>query len=743
MNPLPNAGDLAQPNALSRVLEKRATSDGEIIFMLTDEHHIRLALNLLLNLDGLGLHHHLVVASSAEVCKSLWRRARRVNVSLGCGYSSFLQRGTSPSLDAGLAAYGIEDAHVYHLWWQRWFFLSEAVGLGYRVLSLDTDTSLRADPYAMLHGALAHHSLITGLDNDGKVRAFYFPPANVGFVYARGPPGSGCHWVLSESRRRLEQILSGQIIPHPSRVGSQQVVWDQDTFKDVIETAAFTPSKPSYRHAQLHCMNRVRGGPSAGRRAPKLAMGWEFRVEKVRFFSDRSIEPMPSAWLPLHLPPPQLQEQLQRPKRQRFPDELACNGTDAEGSDGRWDPWSDSAGTSLAGATRSGSFAAVPMWVFSTYGICPHGDVCDGRWAWRPSPYLIGHLVGVKAKFWILRMLGWWNYDAARPLPPPPGGSTTPEATDPAAATSSDGLSSEGRPDVFPASSEVRPLVLRGHRLHLTANSTWAHVKTLRQQLAHWALLALALGRRAVMPLVPCEIPTPELQPAVRDYSVLVKLGDRTLCDRAARGASARLKPSVPIEASVDAITPTREMRGLGNYTGLMDWPPKRADACCSFVPAIRCIDRYASRNELYEELLLTERDLGWLEAERAGTIKVVTPSRPLSVAALSDHAEARTLVLDLGVPAHGHRSDPMALLPTVEALEPHLTQAVKEARKRKHPPADAIGVRIGDVLRRNSARKCLNELLVLATTDDTDQGALQINDRWRATHLKRREASA
>ena len=45
---------------------------------------------------------------------------------------------------------------------------------------------------------------------------------------------------------------------------------------------------------------------------------------------------------------------------------------------------------------------------FSTYHICPHGDVCDGRWGWHGAPpLLIGHLVGVKAKFWILRLLGW------------------------------------------------------------------------------------------------------------------------------------------------------------------------------------------------------------------------------------------------------------------------------------------------------------------------------------------------
>lgn len=221
---MPAAGDLAAPDALAQALKVRASASGEIIFMLTDEHHLRLAINLLLNLEELRLHHHLVIASSADVCDAIWARAQKIGLSLGCGHSSFLHRGQSARIDAGLHAYGIQDGHVYHLWWQRWFFLSEAVGLGYRVLSLDTDVSLRADPYPLLHGPLAHHDLITGLDNDQALRPFYFPAANVGFAYARGGKTGGAYWVLRECRVRLERLLIGQIVPLPGRIGlSQQV----------------------------------------------------------------------------------------------------------------------------------------------------------------------------------------------------------------------------------------------------------------------------------------------------------------------------------------------------------------------------------------------------------------------------------------------------------------------------------------------------------------------------------------
>ena len=45
---VPDGGDLDSPGTLRRVLSQRASASGEIIFMLTDEHHLRLALNLLL-----------------------------------------------------------------------------------------------------------------------------------------------------------------------------------------------------------------------------------------------------------------------------------------------------------------------------------------------------------------------------------------------------------------------------------------------------------------------------------------------------------------------------------------------------------------------------------------------------------------------------------------------------------------------------------------------------------------------
>ena len=813
---VPEAGDLASPGALASVLARRASAEGEIIFMLTDAHHVRLALNLLLNLDELGLRHHLVIASSPSVCAQLAARAHPIGVSLGCGHSSFLRRGEDARIDVGLDAYAIDDQHVYHLWWQRWYFLSEAVGLGYRVLSLDTDVSLRADPYPLLHGALAHHSLLTGLDTDQYLRPFYFPAANVGFVYARGPPGGAAHWVLSEARRRLERLLRGEVVALPAIRGrSQQVVWDQDTFKDVLETAAFTPNAPSYRHAQMHCYGRhTRISP--GRLAPDLPAHWHLQIERLRFFANASIPPLPSAWLPLHLPPTSQPHPSAEPphtaqasSQQWLVDAArgSCNGSVSAGGSAEpplWDLWQPSdRARAVGGAATNGTFGAVPLWLFASYMLCPHGGVCDGRWGWRPPPYLIGHLVGVKAKFWILRLLGWWHYDAARapqrdrgPLGAASGSGAAAKAAPPAdqpnekQAAAADGpggdhassapqaggqrrgyatvgsnhersapprpselrrRTSATLPPVFPP-SQVRPLVLRGHALRLGSREN--DVRALQRRLVHWALLATALGRTAIVPLVPCTIPTPEVPVDLRNRVVLIKLAQPAWCDARARTPSWHITPAEerPL-SSHERLRVTAEMSAFRDYKGVMSWPPKRAASCCQLLPEIRCIDRYGESSELRDELMLSERDLSWLlehsgdaaeegneqnavdeagEAGAAGTIASTTVVRPeggrqLTLETLRAYRDARTLIINLqaedGVGAAaaaaaareaGQQDDPLALLPSLGEVE----KAVQRALRRGKAGGVEQGASTAEPTwldRHPGSQRCLQRLLAIS----------------------------
>lgn len=140
-----------------------------------------------------------------------------------------------------------------------------------------------------------------------------------------------------------------------------------------------------------------------GRRAPPLPRGWALRHEQLRFFATRANAPaLPSAWLPLHVPSPLWhreataasydteRRQLHTATAATVAHEAASKDDDLIGCNisartgqlrlrrreshwGAWDPWSGASGTRLSGAQRSGSYAALPLWLFSSYMLCPHG----------------------------------------------------------------------------------------------------------------------------------------------------------------------------------------------------------------------------------------------------------------------------------------------------------------------------------------------------------------------------------
>ena len=189
------AGDLEAPGAFAAALSARASASGELILGVTDWRHQRWAHSLLLNLEALKLTHHLLIAAQPETCHSL---AVRVPGRVGCGHSSWLRGGHNATIDRGLAAYHIHEGHVYHIWWQRWHYMARAVGLGYRVLSLDSDLGIRFDPYTVLHGPFAPYGLVVGIDSakGGDELARFFPAINVApptACHRPPPPATACH----------------------------------------------------------------------------------------------------------------------------------------------------------------------------------------------------------------------------------------------------------------------------------------------------------------------------------------------------------------------------------------------------------------------------------------------------------------------------------------------------------------------------------------------------------------------
>lgn len=250
------SSDLEAPGAFARALGARSAGH-EIILMLSDADNVHWAHNQVLNLEELGLRHHLLIGSDAATCASFLRRLP----DSGCGSSSYLRRGHNASVDAALDRWGIVDWHPFHLWWQRWHYLALAVSLNYNALSIDTDLSFRYDPYPLLRGAFDHRQMLVGVESlsPGRKNRYIFPAINAGFVYCQGAPDGMSHWVLAEVDARLEAALLGAVVRMNASSEASTVVerflWDQDHFKDVVESAAFGVWPPSYRHV-LYYANR-------------------------------------------------------------------------------------------------------------------------------------------------------------------------------------------------------------------------------------------------------------------------------------------------------------------------------------------------------------------------------------------------------------------------------------------------------------------------------------------------------
>tara|TARA_B110001452_G_scaffold117650_1_gene97577 strand:+ start:307 stop:2235 length:1929 start_codon:yes stop_codon:yes gene_type:complete len=545
--PTGSLGDLEEQGVLAHALEH--VSEGrEVIFMVTDANNQQWAHSFLINLHGLNIHHSLVIASAAEVCSSLHLRMTSSKITSygGCAHSSYLRESGNATIAAGLQRWRIKDDHVFHLWWQRWRYVGFAVLRGYNTLSLDTDISLRADPYPLLRFAYPHRQLVVAIESEKPAKAnhYVFPAVNLGFVYCRSRPNGTVQRLIADLTRRVEEhLLSNESIRNREGHVAINMLWEQDVFRDVVETFAFNIKPPSFRHALYHAGT----SPSD---LNEQAKTFDWRHEHTSFFEGRpSVE---TVWLQLH------------------------------------NPHTGEADETLAG---------LPLWFFTPFMIGPHGNAWNGGWVRHPSPVVVAHLVFGKSKLFVMRALGFWHYDASRPEP-------------------SAILTSTPSPRVFP--EDVRVLAMRRHGLQLRSPDH-SVVLSVWIELLRFTLLALALGRRAVLPFLACSNkrgpPDEGNVPLVlRGQMTVLALNNESLCTNQSSVAHI-------------ATTPTQLAVDPGNI--LLSPPRKRPpfDACCMLVPhSMKWVEPFGKR-ELRKEQMLNERDLARLLLE-AGTSKPVSSIR-------------------------------------------------------------------------------------------------------------------
>ena len=145
-------GDLEAPGALERMLQRvsrppdvgctpsaSCSAQRELILLHANHRRLRLLVNLAAQLRALRLDHTLALGFGASLCDALRRAAQP----LACAHSSYMQRGALAE-----AAAQLPSKHI--AWLQRWYYLRRLLEANVRVVALDTDMAITADPFPLL-----------------------------------------------------------------------------------------------------------------------------------------------------------------------------------------------------------------------------------------------------------------------------------------------------------------------------------------------------------------------------------------------------------------------------------------------------------------------------------------------------------------------------------------------------------------------------------------------------------------
>ena len=283
--------DLAQPGAMRQAARTRSYKK-EIIIFESDKSMAGWAFYWVNQMRRKGYEHWLILADKDESCSSIrsqWEpmMTKHGEEPISCAWSSYPR--THPGWAQWQPRKGEDNMHnVYILWSTRWWVALQLLREDVNVLSLDVDAVLLTDIYALLRSPpLSAQDVIITRNTDAS------QSLNCGFVYFNrdgspdGAPkeleGSGCpeqhvdagapsvpaaEWVCElmwERTRLFLEVDAASLTKKPAR----EVLWEQDAWNDLAKSLelrrrvfpwAVGYGKKSDIWAKLGYEREVRGG---------------------------------------------------------------------------------------------------------------------------------------------------------------------------------------------------------------------------------------------------------------------------------------------------------------------------------------------------------------------------------------------------------------------------------------------------------------------------------------------------
>jgi hypothetical protein len=169
--------------AMESLLRARAFKK-EVILTVSDGQHLEPLFNLLLDFKDLKMEHTVILMDKNSSCEAVKQHMPNV----GCVWTSFLQEEHPTPY----------WTPIVHLWLMRWLLFNSMVRRGYNVLILDTDNSVRMDPYPFLKSSMfkGFNQLVSY--DDG------IPEINCGIQYGQNiSPDGPMAWITAEVVDRL------------------------------------------------------------------------------------------------------------------------------------------------------------------------------------------------------------------------------------------------------------------------------------------------------------------------------------------------------------------------------------------------------------------------------------------------------------------------------------------------------------------------------------------------------------